>query len=72
MTIIIASLQCCIDPWLIEVGETIESCTKPVIAAIHGTCLGGGLEIALFCHYRVAVKSARYFSWSFHAFALYM
>lgn len=40
-------------------GYLIETCTKPVVAAIHGTCLGGGLEIALFCHYRIAVPSAR-------------
>ena len=38
----------------------MEESDKPVIAAIHGTALGGGLEIALFCHYRVAVESARY------------
>jgi 3-hydroxyacyl-CoA dehydrogenase len=37
----------------------IEEMTKPVIAAIHGTALGGGLEIALGCHYRCAVSTAK-------------
>ncbi len=46
-------------PWLPEVVDTIENCSKPVVAAIHGTALGGGLEVALGCHYRVAVKSAK-------------
>ncbi|MDQ3246716.1 MAG: 3-hydroxyacyl-CoA dehydrogenase NAD-binding domain-containing protein [Pseudomonadota bacterium] len=45
-------------PWLPEVVDTIENCSKPVVAAIHGTALGGGLEVALGCHYRVAVKNA--------------
>jgi 3-hydroxyacyl-CoA dehydrogenase len=46
-------------PWLPSVVDTIESCNKPVVAAIHGTALGGGLEVALGCHYRVAVPSAK-------------
>jgi len=46
-------------PSLYEVQEFIEDSNKPVIAAIHGTALGGGLEVALTCHYRIAVPSAR-------------
>jgi len=46
-------------PWLPSVVDTIENCSKPVVAAIHGTALGGGLEVALGCHYRVAVKEAK-------------
>jgi 3-hydroxyacyl-CoA dehydrogenase len=46
-------------PWLPEVVDTIENCSKPVVAAIHGTALGGGLEVALGCHYRVALPSAK-------------
>ncbi len=44
---------------LFDVQEAIENSPKPVVAAIHGTALGGGLEVALTCHYRVAVPSAR-------------
>src|SRR5690242_12294187 len=47
------------QPPLPQVVDTIEDCSKPVVAAIHGTALGGGLEIALGCHYRVADASAR-------------
>jgi 3-hydroxyacyl-CoA dehydrogenase len=47
-------------PWLPEVVDRIENCTKPVVAAIHGTALGGGLEVALGCHYRVAVPTAKF------------
>ncbi|HXD99814.1 MAG TPA: enoyl-CoA hydratase-related protein, partial [Candidatus Acidoferrum sp.] len=47
-------------PGLHEVLDMIESSSKPVIAAIHGTALGGGLEVTLACHYRVGVKDARF------------
>ena len=46
-------------PSLYEVQDMIENSTKPVVAAIHGTALGGGLEVALTCHYRIAVPSAK-------------
>ena len=46
-------------PQLPQVVDAIEACTKPVIAAIHGTALGGGCEITLGCHYRIAVPSAK-------------
>jgi 3-hydroxyacyl-CoA dehydrogenase len=42
-----------------EICAALEDMPKPVVAALHGTPLGGGLEIALACHYRVAAKDAR-------------
>lgn len=47
------------QPDLPDVVAAIEACEKPVVAAIHGQALGGGLEIALGCHYRVALKGSR-------------
>jgi len=46
-------------PSLFDVLDMIENSPKPVISAIHGTALGGGLEVALTCHYRIAIPSAR-------------
>ncbi|NKB43367.1 MAG: 3-hydroxyacyl-CoA dehydrogenase [Alphaproteobacteria bacterium] len=47
------------DPSLPILNDFIEACAKPVVAALHGTTLGGGLELAMSCHYRVALKSTR-------------
>lgn len=47
------------SPALNDVLSEIENSPKPVVAAIHGTALGGGLEVALACHFRVAVKEAK-------------
>ena len=48
-----------VDPWLGAVVDAIEASPKPVVAAIHGTALGGGCEVTLGCHYRIAVPSAK-------------
>ncbi len=42
------------EPNLMSVISAIESATKPVLAALHSVCMGGGLELALGCHYRIA------------------
>src|SRR5437879_3227052 len=48
------------EPGLHVVLDLIESSPKPVVAAVHGTALGGGLEVTLACHYRVGVRTARF------------
>jgi 3-hydroxyacyl-CoA dehydrogenase len=47
------------EPWLPQLIDTLEQSPKWLIAAMHGTALGGGLETALGCHYRCALDSAR-------------
>jgi 3-hydroxyacyl-CoA dehydrogenase len=46
-------------PRLLDLIHAVDSSVKPVVAAIEGTCVGGGLELALGCHYRVATQDAR-------------
>ncbi|MDA0304988.1 MAG: 3-hydroxyacyl-CoA dehydrogenase NAD-binding domain-containing protein [Proteobacteria bacterium] len=47
-----------VDPSLPEVIAKIEACSKPVVAALHGVSFGGGLELPLGCHFRIADASA--------------
>ncbi|MCF6192818.1 MAG: 3-hydroxyacyl-CoA dehydrogenase NAD-binding domain-containing protein [Kangiellaceae bacterium] len=51
--------QAPLEPHLPDVVNRIEACSKPVIASLFGTSLGGGFEIALACHFRVALESAK-------------
>ena len=48
------------DPGLPLVMEMMDHSTKPIIAAVHGTVLGGGLEVALACHYRIAAPGTKF------------
>ena len=48
-----------VPPVLPDVCQRIESCTKPVVACLQGAALGGGLEVALAAHYRLAFAAAR-------------
>jgi 3-hydroxyacyl-CoA dehydrogenase len=48
-----------LSPGLHEAINAVEGSAKPIVAAIHGTAFGGGLEVALGCHYRVAIADAK-------------
>jgi 3-hydroxyacyl-CoA dehydrogenase len=48
-----------LSPGLHDAINAVESSAKPIVAAIHGTAFGGGLEVALGCHYRVAIAGAK-------------
>ncbi|KFI07680.1 3-hydroxyacyl-CoA dehydrogenase NAD-binding domain-containing protein [Massilia sp. BSC265] len=47
------------EPTLHTLIRVVENCSKPVVAAIHSVCMGGGLELALGCNYRVALPGAQ-------------
>jgi 3-hydroxyacyl-CoA dehydrogenase len=47
-------------PHLPDVLTVFDQCTKPVVAAVHGTAFGGGLETALSSHFRIAVPTAQF------------
>lgn len=48
-----------LEPTLPVLIDKIEACSKPVVAALHGTTLGGGFELAMGCHYRIADENTR-------------
>ena len=47
------------EPHLLALGDLFDRVRKPIVAAMHGTALGGGLELALYCHFRVMAPGAR-------------
>ncbi|SNZ07157.1 FAD-dependent oxidoreductase [Cohaesibacter gelatinilyticus] len=47
------------QPYLPDVIAYLDACSKPLVSALHGTALGGGFEVAMGCHYRVALPQAR-------------
>ncbi|HRP27073.1 MAG TPA: 3-hydroxyacyl-CoA dehydrogenase NAD-binding domain-containing protein [Burkholderiaceae bacterium] len=47
------------EPNLLSVILALEACSKPVVAAIHSVCMGGGLELSMGCHYRVAAPGTQ-------------
>ncbi len=49
-----------VEPDLRQLLDALDMADKPIVAAIHGTALGGGLETALCCHYRVALDIAKF------------
>ena len=51
--------QAPLEPHLPDVVNRIAACSKPVVASLFGTSLGGGFEVALACHYRVASSGAK-------------